>query len=170
MERLCMASKELKSGLCWRKRAEPVRPLDAGLSAALLLRFVGSTPKHPRRRIDPISDLTQIAHHRPPKSACAIALPARVHGQISCSTVLRDLTGQGAIDPMAMQARRVQLIIARNSFARLTRGQPSVNFRCSKTASLSTHSRRGSQACRPGDRLPSRAAEPGGTRDKRRPA
>jgi len=72
MERLCMASKELKSGLCWRKRAEPVRPLDAGLSAALLLRFVGSTPKHPRRRIDPISDLTQIAHHRPPKSACAI--------------------------------------------------------------------------------------------------
>jgi hypothetical protein len=33
-----------------------------------------------------------------------------------------------AIDPMAMQARRVQIMIARNLIARLARGKPSVNF------------------------------------------
>jgi hypothetical protein len=32
------------------------------------------------------------------------------------------------MDPMAMQARRVQMIIACNLTARLTRGKPSINF------------------------------------------
>jgi hypothetical protein len=48
-----------------------------GALKKILLPFCGFNPKnvvHPQRRIDPISDLTQIAHHRSPKALLVEAL------------------------------------------------------------------------------------------------
>src|SRR5262249_37130405 len=42
---------------------------------------------HPQRRIEPISDLTQMAHRPSPKTLVRSAPSFQVHDQISCSNV-----------------------------------------------------------------------------------